>query len=224
MLRLPSLAVVETAALGQQVVAADRVGVLVGDPARAVGAARLLVGDREVEQVALGPEAAPHERAEDDRHRRREVEHVDRAAAPHLAVDQLAAERVVPPAGGVDGHDVGVAHQAQRRRIGIGAGNAGDERGAARRRLPPLDVDAVALDVGLQHVGVACLESGLGGALVDALVADQRLQQLDRLTGQIGSHAPSLAPSQGRRPTVSGGRADWCLAPGAVRPELGVRA
>ena len=158
------VAVVQTAALGQQVVAADRVGVLVGDPARAVGAAGLLVGDGEVEQVALGPEAAPHERAEHDRHRRREVEHVDRAAAPHLAVDQLAAERVVPPAGGVDRHDVGVTHQAQRGRRRIGTRDAGDERSTARRRLPALDVDAGALDVGLQHVGVAGLEPRLGGA------------------------------------------------------------
>ena len=79
-------AVVETAALGEQVVAADRVGVLVGDPARTVRAAGLLVGDGEVDEVALRPEAAPHERPEHDRHRRREVEHVDRAAAPHLVL------------------------------------------------------------------------------------------------------------------------------------------
>ena len=41
-------------------------------------------------------------------------------------------------------------------------------------------VDARPLDVGLQHVGVAGLLTRLGGAVVDALVADQRLQQLDR--------------------------------------------
>ena len=51
----------EPAALGQEVVAADGVGVLVGDPSRAVGAARLLVGDGEVQEVALGAEAAPHQ-------------------------------------------------------------------------------------------------------------------------------------------------------------------
>ena len=98
-------AVVEPAALGQQVVAADRVRVVLGHPAGAVGAAGLLVGDGEVEQVA--PRAAParDEVLEGDGHRRRQVEHVDGAAAPDLgdavAVrDELAAERVaVQPSG-----------------------------------------------------------------------------------------------------------------------------
>jgi hypothetical protein len=186
----------QTAALGQQVVAADGVGVLGRDPTRTVGAARLLVGNGEVQQIALGPEAALHQRAKHDRHRRREVEHVDRSPAPHLAVDQLAPERVVPPTGSIDRHHVGVTHQAQRRGGGIGARDASDERSATWRRLPALDVNARALDVGLQYIGVARLEAGLGGALVDALIADQRLQQFDRLTGQIGSHPPSLAPGR----------------------------
>ena len=84
-------AVVQAAALGQQVVAADRVGVVVGHPAGAVGAAGLLVGDGEVEQVARAagtPRSASV--AERHGHRRREVEHVDRAAAPHL-VDPSAS-------------------------------------------------------------------------------------------------------------------------------------
>ena len=37
----------------------------------------------------------------------------------------------------------------------------------------------------LQDVGVAHLLARLGGAVVDARVADQRLQQLDRVAGQL---------------------------------------
>ena len=65
-----------------------------------------------------GVKPAVGEAPERDGHRRGEVEHVDRAAAPHLAVDDLAAERVALPAVGVHRHDVGVAHQQQRRRVG----------------------------------------------------------------------------------------------------------
>ena len=70
--------------------------------------------------------------AERDRHRGREVEHVDRAAAPDLVVDDLARERIAAPAVGVDGHDVGVAHQQQRGRVRVAALDARDEVLAAR--------------------------------------------------------------------------------------------
>ena len=87
-----------------------------------------------------------HEVAEGDRHRRGQVQHVDRAAAPHLGQrgpvpprrggDQLAAERITAPAGGVGGHDVGVAHEAQagRRRVGAAAGGPRASPGRARPR------------------------------------------------------------------------------------------
>ena len=194
---------VETAALGQQVVAADGVGVLVGDPSRAVGAARLLVGDGEVQQVALGAEAALHSE--------RKTTAID---AVRLSMSTAPRPHTSPsissPPNGSCRHPAGLTGTTSvwpirhsDGAVGIGARDAGDERGATRRRLPPLDVDAGALDVGLQHVGVARLEPGLGGALVDALVADQRLQQLDRLTGQIRSHPPSLAPGRVRSTIAS---------------------
>ena len=46
------------------------------------------------------------------------------------------------PAGRRDRHDVGVAHEAQRRRVGVAALDAGDERAPAGRRLVALDVEA----------------------------------------------------------------------------------
>ena len=54
--------------------------------------------------------------------------------------------------------------------------------------VEPGDVEPGALEVRLQQVGVAHLVAGLGRAVVDALVADQRLQQLGGRTGErLGS-------------------------------------
>ena len=152
---------------------------VVGDPARAVRAAGLLVGDGEVDEVAARAETALGKGAEHDGHRRREVQHVDRAAAPHLAVDQLAAERVVPPSVNRDGDDVGVTHQTQRRGGRVRSRDPRDERGPARRRLEALDLDPGRRHDLLDDVDVADLLARLGRAVVHALVADQLLQQLD---------------------------------------------
>ena len=143
------------------------------------------------------PEPLGRQLAEGDGHRGGDVEHVDGPAPPHLAVDQLAAERVVRPPGGVDRHDVGVTHQAQRRRRRVVAFDAGDDGGATRPALEPLDVEPGTLEVRLQQVGVADLVAGVGRAVVDALVADQRLQQLGGRTGErLGiRHAPNLRGS-----------------------------
>ena len=46
------------------------------------------------------------------------------------------------------------------------------------REAELLDVDAGPLEVLLQQLGVAHLATGVGRAVVDALVADQRLEQL----------------------------------------------
>ena len=73
---------------------------------------------------------------------RGDVQHVDRAAAPHEPVDDLAAERVAAPPVGVDGHDVGVAHEEQAGRVGVAPLDAADEALAARLRLVALDVEA----------------------------------------------------------------------------------
>ena len=185
------------ARLGEHVVGADRVPVLVDHVLGAPLPAGFFVGDAEVDQRALGPEALGRQLAERHRHRRRDVEHVDGAAAPHLAVDQLAGEWVAGPPIGVHRHDVGVAHQAQRRCRGVAALDAGDDRGPAGPAVESLHVEPGALEVRLQQVGVAHLVAGVGGAVVDALVADQLLQELGRRPGELlgTRHASNLARS-----------------------------
>ena len=84
----------QPAVFGEDVVGRDQVGVVLGQPPGAVGAAGLLVGDGEEDEVAAGPEARRGQMRHRHGHRRGEVQHVDRAATPDLAVDELAAEGV----------------------------------------------------------------------------------------------------------------------------------
>ena len=51
--------------------------------------------------------------------------------------------------------------------------------------LEALDVEVGAVEERLEQVGVAGLAARVGCAVVDALVADQRLQELDGLAGVI---------------------------------------
>ena len=190
--------------LGQHVLRADGVPVVVDHVLGAPVPAGLLVGDAEVDQRALRPEALVGQLAERDGHRRRDAQHVDGAAAPHLAVDQLAAERVAGPAVGVHRHDVGVAHQAQRRGVGIAALDARDDRRAPGPAVVAGDVEAGPLEVRLQEVGVADLVAGVRGPVVDALVADEGLQQLGRrpggrLGGDHGAEPTARERSQSAR-------------------------
>ncbi len=103
---------------------ADRLGaaleelrVVVDQPVRAEPAAGLLVGHERQHDVARRLAAAARAHSPDDGERHRvHVLHVDRAAAPDAAVDDLAGERVDRPVGGVGRHDVEVAVDQQRRR------------------------------------------------------------------------------------------------------------
>ena len=141
---------VQSSVLGQDVVGLDRVGVVIGHPLGAVGRARLLVGDAEVDQVTLRAESRVGQVAERDGHRRGEVEHVDRATAPDLSVYELPSEGVARPPVRVDRNDIGVAHQAQGRRIGIAPLDPSDQRRPVGCGLERLDVDSGSLDDLLQ--------------------------------------------------------------------------
>src|SRR5438445_5071734 len=149
-------------------------------------AAGFLVGARQVDQRAPRPPPTLGQRLERDRLRGGEIQHVDCPAPPHLAVDELPPERIARPVRRRHGHDVGVAHETQSRRGGVGALDAGDETDAAGRAVGFVDVDveAAALEVGPQQIAVALLLARGDGAVVHALVADQLLQELDGLRGQ----------------------------------------
>ena len=175
------------------------------EPVDAPHAAVLLVRDGGEHQVARGRAARGRERSRHDRVRRREAEHVDRAAAPHPAVHELPAERVAGPAVRLDGHDVGVPHQAEARRRGVRPPHARDQGRAAGLRLHELEVQAGAVEEVRDRGRVAGLLPGAHRPVVDARVADERLQQLDGLASELllGRQRP---PGGGRGRGGRGGR------------------
>src|SRR5439155_26509820 len=86
------------AELGHEIVALHVVPGVFGEPLRTPGPERLLIRDGRIDERALRPEVALKKALQRDGHRRGDVEHVDRAASPYLAVDELAGERIVLPA------------------------------------------------------------------------------------------------------------------------------
>src|SRR5690606_13190729 len=86
-------------------------------------------------------------------------------------------------------------------------------RAAAGQRLVALDVETGALEDGLEHVDRARLVPRGGRAVVDAGVADQRLEQLDGLSGQrrvghdvtLRAAPPTASRRSRRRPGTTGG-------------------
>ena len=133
------------------------------------------------------------------------------APRPHTSSTPSALRTSSPPNGsrcqpaGVDRHDVGVAHQAQARRGRVAALDAGRRTTPGPASAPSARSSTPgALDVGLQHVGVAGLLARRRRAVVDAAVADQRLQQLDGGGRQVTSPAmASLGAQHGRPGAVS---------------------
>ena len=97
---------------------------------------------------------AAGEAGEGDRHRRGEVQHVDGAPPPHLAVDQFTPERVAPPALGVGRHHIGVAHQKQTLRGRIATLYPSHHASPAGSGFVALQVETWALEDSRQHVGV----------------------------------------------------------------------
>ena len=123
------------------------------------------------------------------------------------------------PVVGVHRHDVGVAHQQQRRRGGIGALDAGDEARATRRGLEGLEVEHRALEVAASRSALRTSPPELA-SVVDAGVADEGLEELRApppsrslapsvTAGSVGlrsqpSHGVALPPcSAGIRPTIN---------------------
>ena len=105
------------------------------------------------------------------------------------------------PARFVDGDDVGVTHQAQRRCLRVAALDAATSEPRPGRRLVLLHVETGGAEELAQQVGIAGLEARLGGAVVDAAIADELLQQLDGLPSQIWCTSPlrpySIGPAGG---------------------------
>ena len=128
------------AALVEEHVAAHELRVVLRQPDRALAAADLLVDDDDDEQVAArrAPALARERDRRDDLGGGLRL-HVERAAAPQLAVDDVAAPRVVAPLGGIGEHGVDVREQAEHRAVGArrAAARRGSGARACSRRASP---------------------------------------------------------------------------------------
>ena len=127
----------DAAGLGDDVVGADGVELVLGEVLGAPGARappRRPRPGRSACPSGRNPESAS--RCDGDGHRRGEVEHVDRAAAPDLAVDELAAERIAAPAVGVGRarRRCGPSAAASARRVACPRCGPRGWRGRARAR------------------------------------------------------------------------------------------
>ncbi len=110
---------------------------------RTVRPARLFVGDRRKDQVAAPLTAGPLERQHDAQLHGDHVLHIDCAAPPDHAVDQLSAERVARPRLAVDRDDIHVRQEDQRR-LGVGhrRGQPGEARTTPGHRFEHLGRDS----------------------------------------------------------------------------------
>ncbi len=184
--------------LREQVVRPYRVPFVVDQPAGSESAGGLLVGDSQEEQVSCGGgRLAGEEPFEDDGHRRGHVEHVDRTPAPDEAISPLTRERVDRPSRGSHRDDIGVSHQHEAGGVGVGSRNPVEHRAPAGVRL---EVLAGLAQVALEGGDGAILAAGVGGAVVDAGVPDERPEQFadfarpDLIPHQI-LHRPAALPS-----------------------------
>ena len=83
------------------------------EPAEPVARAHLLVGDDDEHEIARGHEALARERGERDRARRDLVLHVERAATPDLAVDEVARPGSRSHSRGIGEHRVRVGEERE---------------------------------------------------------------------------------------------------------------
>ena len=122
-------------------VGAHRLRVLAREPRHAEVEPDLLVRREGEQHVARGTHALADERGERDGRRRDMALHVERAASPDLAVDEVARPRIARPLVGIREHRVRVRHQQDarpvRRRAGARRGSparASSRRARSRRR------------------------------------------------------------------------------------------
>ncbi len=201
------------AALVDEEVAADLLRMVRGEPLRAELAAGLLVDDGgDQELAARGAPARARERRRSDDLRRDLRLHVDRAAAPEVAVYDLARPRVVAPLGGVREHRVDVAEVAERgprlraaqpreqiRSVGLGAEQLALEPGVREQRLEVL------------------LRLALVAGRIDGVEANEAAEDLLGLGGE-GVRAESGLAAHREDPTP---RRDACPL---LRPQMPARA
>ena len=170
--------------------ALEQVGVLVDQPAGAELAAGLLVGDVGQHDVARRLDAGAGPVADQRQDHGVHVLHVDRAAAPDVAVALLAGERVDAPLGRIGGDDVEVAVHEQRR----AARRSAPAMRATRLARPGSDSwisDSMPTSASLQATHSAAARSPALVAVSPVFVVSMRMRS------ESSSATSSWAPARG---------------------------
>ena len=193
-------------ALVDREVRADRIRVSVDEPLQAEAVTDLLVGCGDEDQVAVAAPALARERRQRDGARRDLALHVERAAAPDLAVDQLARRTA---------RAATRARRRARRRCARAARatdrHRGPDAGDEVRALGHLRVQ-LALDArGLEVVAEQLRGRGLVPRRVRRVDPDQALQKID----DLGQRRRPLTSRYGRS-CVYGARVAERVQPGLV--------
>ena len=177
-----------TAELAERVPhAVEEVGVLLDEVLRAEVAAVLLVAQHREDQVAARLQLAARSAQERVDEHRDAALHVERAAAPDDAVDELGAERRVRPLLPCGLDDVDVAVEQERRRV-AGAGRRATRFGRASSRAKIRDSTPGVVEQ-LLHVRDAL---AFVAGRVRRVEPDQVAQELD----DVGQSSPSASSSR----------------------------
>ena len=163
-------------ALVDRIVGADRVRVLLAEPRQAEPLADLLVGGRDEDQVSRGLEPLAREGRDRDRARSNLALHIERPAAPDLAVAQLARPRTDLPLGRIRQNGVGVREEEQARATAAPRQPRDEIRALGHLRVE-LALDAVLGEVVAQQLRRDRLVAGR----VDGVELNQLPQELDNL-------------------------------------------
>ena len=106
--------------------------------------------------------------------------------------------------------------EAQARGVGIGAFESGDNGRPPRGGVELLDLESGTFEKGGEHVGVADLLPALLGAVVHTGIANQGLQQFDRVFTARFAHQGLRSwglgdsyPSSRRRLPPGGANGEW---------------
>jgi hypothetical protein len=163
--------------------ALEQVGAVVDQPLGPVFPAGLLVGDEREDKIPRRHDPRAFEVPGDRDQHAAHVLHVDRAAAPHIAVGDRTGERVHAPVRRLGGHHVEVPVQQQGPAVRIAALEPGEQIAPARRS--GLDVFGRVTDLFQLFThpagafGLAL--GGCGFAGVGRVKADERADEVNHL-------------------------------------------
>ena len=162
---------------------------LLDEPGESEALVDLLIGGQGEDHVSRGLDALTPERGEGNRARSHLAFHVERAAAPDLAVDEIARPGIARPLLGIGTHRVGVGEKGQRRTVA--ALQSSDEVEPIGRAADELAGNVARREIVAQQLRRTRLVAGR----IDRVQPQQALQEHGRLVAEGQPSACDFAVS-----------------------------